>query len=805
MIKITINGQTLEVEPHLTVLQAAEQAGITIPTLCYHRDLSPYGGCRLCVVEIQGSRLPATSCTMPVSSGMVVQTETPTLTAYRRGILEMLLYNYYDAAYTRDNGTTGLALDTQFAHWVQYHGLDISKAMAHRPRFPVDSDPNPYVWVDKNKCILCLRCVRACAEIQGRFVWSQAYRGSNTRIVAGADSTMLQSRCESCGACVAYCPTGALDNKMSVTLGKPDRLVTTTCTYCGVGCQFDLNVKDDIPGGRILRVTSRPAQSGNPSVNGMHLCVKGRYGYDFIHSPQRIQRPRLRQYLLEGERPAAGKNGHKKGPWVEVDWDVALKAAADGLQAARYQAGPESIGIIASGRLLNEENYLLNKLARQVLGTNNIDCGSHLAHASTVDGLESVFGLPAMPSTLDDLVTHAQSMLVIGSNTSEQHPVLSAKIRQAVLRWGVKLVVAHPDFVNIAEYASLRLVHLPGTDLALINGLAHIIVKNGWEDHDFIQKHTKGFDAYQHSLAAYTPAKVSAETGVPETNLHTAAEILAKHQPMAILWSVDLVKFTPGPQNVLALVNLGLLLGNMGVPGGGLFPLRSQSSAQGANDMGCRPGFLPGYQPVSDPGIRQKFSLAWGGEVPNIAGMTSAEMLTAAEARRLKALYIVGDDLVSAAGDSCRVRQGLQACDLVILQECLASQTTPYADILLPGVSFAEKTGTYTNTERRIQLVRQAIEPQGEARPDWQIISELARRLRGEHLLTEITGADSWNYADTSQIMAEIAALTPIYTGVAHDRLDRLGQLQWPVDSPEHFGTPTLSLAQGLAFTPQPA
>lgn len=802
MVKITINGQTLEVPAHMTVLKAAEQAGIVIPTLCYHRDLSPYGGCRLCVVEIQGARLPATSCTMPVSNGMVVQTESPKLTEYRRGILELLLYNYYDAGYTRNNGESGLALDTQFAYWVQYYGIDIRKAMAPRPRFPVDSDPNPYVWVDKNKCILCLRCVRACAEIQGRFVWSQAFRGADTRIVAGAASTMLQSRCESDGACVAVCPTGALDNKMSITAGKADRLVTTTCSYCGVGCQFDLNVKDDVPGGRVIRVTSTPHTAVNRAVvNGIHLCVKGRYGYDFIHSPQRIRKPLVRQHLLEGQsRPK------QRSPWVEVDWDTALDLAARGLQQAREQYGPQGVGIIASGRLLNEENYLLNKLARHVLRTNNIDCGSHLAHASTVDGLEQVFGLPAMPSTLDDLVTHAQSMLVIGSNTSEQHPVLSAHIRQAVLRWGVKLVVAHPDFVNIAEYATLRLVHRPGSDLALINGLAHLIIQNGWEDRDFIARRTQGYPAYRESLAAYPPEKVAAETGVPIADLHRAAEILARNRPMAILWSVDLVRFTPGPQNVLALVNLGLLLGNLDVPGGGLFPLRSQNNAQGANDMGCRPGFYPGYQPASDLGVREKFALGWGlassDELPQEPGMTAAQMFAAAEAGRLHALYVAGDDLVSAALDPKRVRRGLQSCDLVILQECLRSQTDPYADILLPGVTFAEKSGTFTNTERRIQAVEQAISPQGLAWPDWQIICALARRLLKQDGV-ESNAFSGWDYGDTAQILKEIALLTPIYAGVSQARLQTAGYLQWPIEGPDHPGTPTLALNQTFQFIPQ--
>ncbi|HEY5903988.1 MAG TPA: 2Fe-2S iron-sulfur cluster-binding protein, partial [Anaerolineales bacterium] len=407
MISLTINGQSLEVPENTTVLQAAEQAGIVIPTLCNHKDLTPYGGCRLCSVDIQGLRLPATACTMLVAPGMVVRTESPALTRYRRTILELLLVRFYDAGYTHTNGGGHPELDSQFAHWVHYYGIDMKKAMAKGPFRLIDSDPNPYIWVDKNKCIMCTRCVRACAEVQGRFVWTQAYRGYDLRIVAGADTTMLQARCESCGACVAHCPTGALDNKMSVRLGPPDRIVTTTCPYCGVGCQLDLQVKDDIPGGRILRVSSNT----RAPVNGDHLCVKGRYGYDFIQSPMRLKSPKVRKYILDGTvRP------QNRGPWVEVDWDTALNIAAQGLRSRRDQYGPGSIGVLASGRCLNEENYLVNKLARQVLGTNNIDCCEHAQHGSIVEGMDAAIGLSCVSNPLEDVADHAQAVLVIGSN-----------------------------------------------------------------------------------------------------------------------------------------------------------------------------------------------------------------------------------------------------------------------------------------------------------------------------------------------------------------------------------------------------
>lgn len=354
MITLKINQIPIEVTEGTTVLRAAEKAGVVIPTLCDHKDLTPYGGCRLCVVEVKGWRLPMASCTLPVSQDMEVTTETPALADSRRMILELLLSNYYDAGYEDSLG------ETQLMHWVRHYGIDPAAVMRKEPHFPVNADPNPFVWVDMNKCIQCTRCIRACAEIQGRFVWGLAERGFSARVVAGADTDMIDARCESCGACVAYCPTGALNNKMSIGIGLPEKKVTTTCTYCGVGCQFDLNVKDN----QVIRVTSHP----DAPVNGMHLCVKGRYGYDFIHHEQRLKKPMVRRYLLDGTaRP------HGRGEWVEVDWDAALKITAQKMAGARDAYGADSVGLLASAKCTNEENYLVNKLARQVIGTNNID------------------------------------------------------------------------------------------------------------------------------------------------------------------------------------------------------------------------------------------------------------------------------------------------------------------------------------------------------------------------------------------------------------------------------------------------
>ncbi|MEW5867643.1 MAG: molybdopterin-dependent oxidoreductase [Chloroflexota bacterium] len=787
MINLTINGQSIEAPEGATVLQAAEAAGITIPTLCYHKDLTPFGGCRLCVVEVEGARLPATACNLPVSPGLVVHTDTPAIVRYRQSVLRMMLSNFYDAGYKRSDGGFDIDMDSEFAHWAQVYEVDIRSHMAKRPHEPVDSDPNPFVWVDMNKCIQCTRCVRACAEVQGRFVWTQAYRGYQARIVAGADTTMLQARCESCGACVAYCPTGALDNKMSVNLGRADRLVQTTCAYCGVGCQFDLNVKDDVPGGRVLRVTSNPAAP----VNGMHLCLKGRYGYDFIHHFNRLTKPRVRQYLLDGApRPK------DLGKWVEVDWDTALDIAAKGLQHASQEYGAQGVGLLASGKCLNEENYLVNKLARQVLGTHNVDCGAHLAHASLVDGLEDSLGLPAMSNSFDDIEGSSRALLVIGSNLTEQHPVFGARLRQAILRRKVKMVVAYPDFINIAEYAALQLQHRTGSEAALLNGLMYIILEKGWEDRSFIEKRTQGFAEFKAAIDQYPPERVAALTGVAVEALYQAAEMLATNRPMAVLWSVGIAGSSASQgaarDIVHNLANLQMLLGNLDLPGGGVNPLGGQNNIQGAGDMGCRPQFYPGYQPVTDESARRKFERAWGRAQPNQPGLTAPEMLAASSAGQIKALYVLGEDLVSSSLDSVSVRASLQACDFIVLQAAAASEMDRYADVILPGVSFAEKSGTFTNVERRIQMVRQAIRPMGEARPDWQIITALAHRLLAEGAASGDFAA--WQYADTAQILTEIAALSPIYAGVSHERLEHAERLQWPVEASGQEGTPILHI-----------
>jgi formate dehydrogenase alpha subunit len=778
MVTITINNTSIEAPEGSTVLEAANHAGITIPTLCYHKDLSPSGGCRLCVVTIRGEALPKAACTYPVFEGMIVKTESTRLANYRRSILQMLLSTYFDRG---DNFADGHF--NELLYWADFYKVRVDKYTAKMPRYEVDSDPNPFIFVDLNKCIVCGRCIRACAEIQGRFVWGFSQRGLDTKVVAGLDQPLLEARCESCGACVVYCPTGALDNKISLGLGKSDKVVKTICPYCGVGCTIDLHIRDN----RIIRVESSP----DGAVNGMRLCVKGRYGYSFVHHRERLTMPLVRDYLLAG---AARPSGAERGKWVEVDWETALDIVAKKLIATRAHHGSDSIGVLTSAKCTNEENYLMNKFARQVIGTNNIDHCARLCHSSTVAGLATSFGSGAMTNSIDDIMQFANSIFVIGSNTTEQHPVIGTFMRQAVLKRGVKLIVADPRRIDLTEFAILHLRLKSGSDVALLNGLMHLILQKGYEDRNFINSRTENFEEFHANVMQFTPQLTAEITGIPVEQLYQAADILGTSKPTALFWAMGITQHVVGVQNVRTCANLQLLLGNLGVPGGGVNPLRGQNNVQGACDMGGLPNVFPGYQSVVDDKMRAKFETSWGVSLPAQIGMTVTEMIPSILDDKIKALYILGEDPAMSDPDSNHVRHCLEKLDFMVLQEIFPSETSQFADVLLPGVSFAEKTGTFTNTERRVQLVRQAISPIAEARADWQITTELARRILSSdaRIVAEDAPYRAWDYSSVPDILTEICALTPSYSGITFDRLERGERMQWPVRSPQDPGTPIM-------------
>jgi len=782
MPKLKINGQSTSVPDGTSILDAAKQLSIDVPTLCHHADLTPVGSCRMCMVRIDGTRLPQPACSTPVQDGMTVASDSDDIVEQRRAVLEMLLSRYHDAGYAESDGHAN-----EFMQLVEEYGVSVPEVS--KPRHEVDADDNPFIWMDLNKCILCTRCVRVCQEVQGRFVWDIGERGDETRVICGNDTSMLEARCESCGACAAFCPTGALDDRMSMGVGEPDRKVRTTCGYCGVGCQFDLNIKNE----KTVRVT--PTEEA--PVNGMSLCVKGRYGYDFVHHADRVLKPRVRKYLLDGV--AAADRRPDRGPWVEVEWNDVMSLVSYKFAAIMNESGSQAFGVLSSAKCTNEENYLMQKFARQVLGTNNVDHCARLCHSSTVAGLAMAMGSGAMTNSMDDIAEHANAIFITGSNTTEQHPVFGAMLRQAALR-GTKIIVADPRAIDITEFAEMHLRQRPGTDVALINGFMHLAIQNNWFDREFVESRCEEFDELVETVAKYTPRMVAEITGVSADDIREAAELLCTTSPMAVIWSMGITQHTTGVSNVLSLANLQMLLGNMGVAGGGVNPLRGQNNVQGACDLGALPNVYPGYQRVFDPAAITKFAEAWSlsnsKAIDTKPGLTVTEQIEGAGKGDIRALYILGEDPAMTEPDCNHARECMSKAEFIVLQEIFDSETAVYADVILPGASFAEKDGTFTKTERRVQPIRRAIDPLGDARPDWQVTSQLATRMLAEQDREPIGEFADWNYHSPSEVLREINALTPSYAGITPDRVERGDRLQWPVLDEEHPGTPILHVAK---------
>jgi len=746
-IKLIIDGQEVEAREGMTVLEAAEAAGIYIPTLCSDPDLEPYGACRLCVVEIEEMRGLPTACTTPATDGMVVHTETPAVNEVRGTAVELLI-----ADHPSDCLTCSKNQQCDLQKVAAYLGITKQRFRKTTRLLPVDTS-NPFFDHDPNYCILCGKCVRICNEVQEVGAIDLAFRGYASQVSSFGGKPILESNCESCGECVAHCPVGALAPKDAL---QPTREVKTTCVYCGVGCGIYLGIRNE----RVISVRGR--REG--TVNKGSLCVKGRFGItEFIHHPERLAAPLIR----------------RDGELTEATWDEALELIAGKL--ANY--GRDEVAVISSAKCTNEDNYVAQKFARVVLGTNNIDHCARLCHAPTVVGLVQCFGSGAMTNSINE-ISNAACILAIGTNTTEAHPIIGLEVKRAV-RKGAKLIVVNPREIDLVRFADLWLQHKPGTDVALLMGMMRVIVDEGLFDSSFVEERCENFDAFRESLKNFDLDFVERITGVPKNKIAEAAQIYASNKPSSLLYAMGITQHSHGTDNVIATANLAMLTGNIGKPSTGVNPLRGQNNVQGACDLGALPNVYTGYQAVADPAIREKFEAAWGCSLPSAPGLTITEIIPAAYEGEIKALYLIGENPALSEPDAGHAREALDKLEFFVVQDIFLTETAQLADVVLPGATFAEKDGTFTNTERRVQRVRKAIEPIGNSKPDWWITCQIAQRMGGK----------GFDFAYPSQIMEEIANLTPSYGGISYSRLDN-GGLQWPCPTQDHPGTPILHTKQ---------
>ena len=745
-INFTIDGLKIKASKGETILQAALKNGIYIPHLCYHPSLKPSGSCRLCLVENGEGRL-ITSCENQPLEGMEISTSSPRLDNAKITVARLLVANHETDCLTCP-GNNQCKLQEVSA----YFGIEEENMGNIRYSFadiPLDNS-NPFFRRNLNKCILCGICVKTCRDRLGVSAVDFGYRGYETRITTYTDGPIIESNCVSCGECVVACPVGALADKNSL---KPTREVKTTCTYCGVGCGLYLGVR----GSKVISARGDPE---HPLSQG-NLCVKGRYAFKFINNPDRLKTPLIK----------------KNGNFVEVSWDEALEFAAEKL--AQYKTD-DSFAAISSARCTNEDNYLLQKFTRVVMANNNIDNSARSCHAPSVAALAETLGSGAMSNSIPE-IKDAKCLFIIGTNPTQSYPVLSMRIMDALER-GTKLIVADPRDIGLAQYSDLYLQHNPGSDVALIMGMIKIIIEEDLQDLEFIQSRCENFDELLESLEEFDLETVEQITGVKSEKIREAARLYATSNPSAIFYSLGITEHSHGTDNVIALSNLTLVTGNIGKSCSGVNPIRGQNNVQGSCDMGCLPDVYPGYQKVKDKEVKEKFQIAWNTELSPDTGMKMPEMMESALKGDLKALLIMGENPVHSEPDSKNIKDALKNLEFLIVQDLFLTETAQLADLVLPGASFAEKDGTFANADRRVQRVRQAIKPVGDSKPDWQIISELARKMGV---------VEGFNFKSAEEVAAEIASLAPIYGGMLYQCLEDESR-QWPCFNEEHKGTSIL-------------
>ncbi len=747
-MRATINGREYEVPDGLTVLEAAGQAGIEIPTLCHDPRLKPSGNCRMCLVEIDGQARPLASCSTRLAEGMRIETHTPALEKGRRAILEMLARRYPQEAVRRWP-------DKPFHRWLAHYGV---AAGAPDRALAVD-DSHPYIRVDMNRCIFCDRCARICADVQGQFVWGMRNRNDSTRMVADAGVLLGSSRCVSCGACVDTCPTGALEDKQVLRGPAAQSWTRTVCPYCGTGCEISAGAAS----GRLVAIKPVP----DAPVNRGHLCVKGRYAFDFVNAHDRVMRPHLRE----------------NDEWRTVSWEEAIAFTARELTRIRDRYGPDSIGILGSARATNEENYLTQKFARVVLGTNNVDCCARVCHAPTATAMGAMLGTGAATNSYDDIEA-AHTILVFGANPTENHPVIGARIKEAVLN-GANLIVADPRRTELAEIAAVHLPVHPGSNIGLLNAMACAMVEEDLVDPEFIAGRVTEWEQFRDFIREFTPESVAAECGVPAGKIREAARLYATAKPSLVIHGLGVTEHLQGTEGVMGLVNLALLTGNIGKRGAGVNPLRGQNNVQGSAHMGCEPDHLTGYATLARG--RDRHADVWGTELPTNRGKNLMEMMDAASRGELRAIWATGYDLALTNPNTAETLKALSNLELVIVEDLFWNETARlFGTVFLPAASSFEKDGTFMNAERRVQRVRKAIPPVGESHPDWQILCDVARAMGHER---------EFSFASPEEVWNEIRSVWSAGAGITYSRLER-GGLQWPCPAENHPGTAILHEAQ---------
>jgi formate dehydrogenase major subunit len=741
---ITIDGRPHACQPGSSILTALREMGIEIPTLCHDDRLAPTGACRSCLVRLASVSRLVPACATPVVGGMVIETNTPELEAHRRSLLQMLAWRYPAAAVEQFP-------DKPFHRALRTHALTGEGGVV--PDGDGCDCSHPYLAVDMSRCIDCYRCVRICNDVQGQRVWHVRERGLETRIVPDGP-TLRESSCVACGACVDTCPTGALEDAGVSPLTMPSQWTKTTCPYCGVGCEMHVGTRD----GRI--VASRPVLDA--PVSRGHLCVKGRYAFAFVHAEDRVTHPMIRT----GDR------------WRSTSWTEARAFVVSRLQDLIGRYGPDSIGILGSARATNEDNYLTQKFARIVIGTNNVDCCARVCHAPSAAALKHVLGTGLATNSFDD-IERARTILVCGANPTEDHPIVGARIRQAARR-GARLIVIDPRRIELTADATCHLALRPGSNVALLNAMAQVIVTEGLCADDFLQSRVDGADVFRHFIAEWTPTRAARICGVDADAIRFAARLYATHAPAMAVHGLGLTEHVQGTEGVMALINLALLTGNLGKPGTGINPLRGQNNVQGSAHMGCEPRSLPGSTPVEEG--RPLFEKQWSSTLPRTPGLNLMEMMDAASAGRLKGLWAIGYDVFLTNPDANETAKALRSLELVIVQDLFLTETAKeFGTVFLPACSSFEKDGTFMNGERRIQRVRAALRPAGGSKPDWQIIAEIARAM----------GHDGFGFKNPEEIWDEVRAACSGARGMAYARLDRAG-LQWPCPTEDHPGTTIL-------------